>query len=227
MARFAQERVGAFNLPVIRRGMDSGPLVIFAQPLFEEHNRCRKFLSDIARALANLGIGSALPDLPCTGDHTEMSPFDLELAQEAFSAFVHAQSAQVFVLSLRGGALLAGDGVSHTALAPVWRGARLLVDLIRAHGIGERERTGKPFGRQDAEQAWARGETCRLAGYDVTPALAAQLMDRTEATTDSIATIGGENADYEGPPVWRQADPVDAAGLASEIAHDLAARVTT
>jgi hypothetical protein len=49
---------------MLRFGPDTGPVVVVALPLFEEANRTRAFAVSILRALAERGIGGALPDLP-------------------------------------------------------------------------------------------------------------------------------------------------------------------
>src|ERR1700741_3511005 len=53
---------------MLRFGPDTGPVVIAVIPLFEEANRTRAFIVTILRALAGLGIASAVPDLPGTGE---------------------------------------------------------------------------------------------------------------------------------------------------------------
>ena len=217
------ETAGPYRLPVVRRGPAEAPLVIFAQPLFEELNRCRRLLADVGAALAGRGIASALPDLPRSGDHQDMRPFDLDDARAALNAYVEAQPSRPHIVSLRGGGLLAdaGSSAGMYALSPV-SGERLLTDLIRAHAAGERERTGKSFGRRKAEACWARGENVHLAGYEVTAATAQALVSLTVPDASRSRGIGSRPGEIPGPPVWRQADPVRALETAAAVADEIA-----
>ena len=220
------ETAGPHRLPVVRRGHAEAPLVIFAQPLFEELNRCRRLLADVGAALAGHGIASALPDLPRSGDHQDMRPFDLGDARAALDAYAEVQSSQSsrpHIVSLRGGGLLADPGSSAGlyALSPV-SGERLLTELVRAHAAGERERTGKSFGRREAEACWARGENVHLAGYEVTAATAQALVSLTVPDASRSRGIGSRPGEIPGPPVWRQADPVRALETAAAVADEIA-----
>lgn len=216
------EQVGTWTLPVLRRGPASGTLVILVQPLFEEQNRCRRFLADVGTALAQRSIGTALPDLPGTGDYPSAAPFDMAEAAAALLAFADAQRHPFRFVTMRGGNLLLPAGTDHMAIAPVSRGERLLADLLRVHALGERERTGGSFSRQDADRAWASGRTVRLAGYDVTPGAARALAEASAPAATSSLSIGSGAGEVAGPLVWRQADPVRALETASVVAASIA-----
>ena len=220
----ALETAGQFRLPVLRRGDPDDPLVVFVQPLFEEMNRCRRFIGDIGDALAAQGISSALPDLPATGDHPGTGPFDMAECIAALTAFTGAQSQLCRLVALRGGALLVPSQLTPRtyALAPVSGGNRLLTDLVRAHAAGERERTGGSFARADADAAWQRGETVSLAGYPVSAETAAALVGASVPMVDRVRRIGSGADELPAPPVWLQADPVRAPQTASAIADDIA-----
>ncbi|MBV7257118.1 hypothetical protein KCG44_10025 [Pacificimonas sp. WHA3] len=214
--RYALERAGVDTLPVVRRGPADAPLVIFAQPLFEEHNRCRRLFADIGRALAEIGIGSALPDLPRTGDQADLAAFSLARARTALAAFIAGQDAAL-LLSVRGGALLAPETIAHLAVSPVHEGNRLLTDLIRTHGVAHKEATGRTFGRADADAIWQSGGDCHLAGYQVTAETAFALRTGSAPAPAHSLILSGRNPDVSGPPVWRQADPECTAEAAREI----------
>ncbi|MEM8825448.1 MAG: hypothetical protein AAGD40_00780 [Pseudomonadota bacterium] len=219
------ETVGDHQLPVVRRGpggTPGKPLVVFAQPLFEELNRCRRLTADIGDALAALGIESACPDLPRTGNHADGRPFDMEIAVAALNAFLAAHTdRRLLVLSLRGGALLVPPDEPHLAIAPVRRGERVLTDLKRTQQVGDAERTGGAA-KTETKTRWAAGEAVHLAGYVVTAAtaraLSAARLDQNIGTDDEIAATM--------PPVWRQADPVRVRDAARRIAALAQARLS-
>ena len=222
--RYALERAGEFEMPVLRRGRDSGRLFIFAQPLFEEHNRCRRLFADLGRALADRCIASALPDLPRTGDHADTEPFDLAMARKALAAFIALnEDRDPVLLSLRGGAHLSTVPAPHVALAPVLDGERLLVDLIRSHAVSVREHTGASFGRADADALWKQGATLVMAGHAVSAATAAGLTSGRLIRADLTITLSGADADVPAPSVWRQADPEPTRDAAEAIAERLSA----
>lgn len=219
------ETAGPYRLPVVRRGPAEGPLTVFAQPLLEELNRCRRLIADIGDALAERGIASALPDLPASGDHEDLGPWDFTEAQRALTAFVEAQEQICRIVAVRGGVLLVADKLTPRtyALAPVRTGRRLLDELIRAHGMGERERTGKTVSRADITASSARGETVELAGYRLTPESLTALDAAEAPAVDRQRKIGNGEDEIPGPPVWRQADPVRALETADRAAADITA----
>ncbi len=222
--RFQLERAGSFEMPVLRRHPASqacAPLIVFAQPLFEEHNRARRLFADLGRALAMQGLTSALPDLPRTGDHADFGPFDMALARESLAAFASAQPGPVCFVSLRGGALLVPADSRHVALAPVIDGDRLLTDLIRAQSVATKEAGGGGLRRSDADAQWAEGRHVHLAGYDVSAATASDLSRPAPGQPGLTLSIG-RDADLSGPPVWRQADPEATQHLAEEAASRIA-----
>lgn len=213
---------GEHRLPVVRRGPADGPLVVFAQPLFEELNRCRRLIADVADALAANGIASVLPDLPATGDHEDLGPWQMARCRDALTAFVETQAQICRIVSMRGGVLLVHDKLTPRtyALAPVKTGRRLLDDLIRAHSMAERERSGKTISRDQVEKMYSR-DTVHLAGYYLA-AESAFALDGAEAPmVDRRRELGSAEGAIPGPLVWRQADPQRAPETAKEIAADI------
>ena len=221
--RLSLERAGGEHLPVVRRGPPEGPLIVLVQPLFEEQNRCRRFLADLANELALRGIETALPDLPATGDHEDGGPFDLVRARAALTAYIGGQSELGRLVALRGGALLVEPQLAPRcyALAPVG-GARLLRDLVRAEAVGERERSGRSFGLSDAERLWNEGERACLAGHEIMPQTASALREAAPRA-DRVQHVGSDEDEIPGPKLWRQADPVRAREMARTVAGDVAA----
>lgn len=218
--RFTLLRAGPFDLPTIWRGPEAGPLLLLLPPLFEEMNRSRRLLADLGRALAGRGIGSVLADLPGTGD-APGAP-NVGAWQAVATALVAELSASrpLWIFAMRGGALLS-DGAGTNGLyrlAPMSSGAVPLREMMRAQAIADQERSGARTGPSAYEARLARGETVTLAGYDVAPALAADLG----ALALPEAAVPLRTGSVEGPPVWRQAEPAPAPAFAAALADDIA-----
>lgn len=220
----------AGSLPCIVRGPSDGAQVLVVPPLFEEMNRTRTLLAGVGRRLTQRGIGSWLPDLPGSGDH-ELPLTAVRLATWRSSVDALAQviaatnGSTVHLFAIRGGALLAGSAAAtRYLLAPVESGERLLRELMRARLSADQER-GRPSGMA-ALEARLKQETVELAGYPITPALAADLRSATllDAPRTRRVALDGGSGDrlFDGPPLWRQAEPVAAPDLAREIGDDLA-----
>ena len=221
----------AGSLPCIVRGPKHGPQVLIVPPLFEEMNRARALLAGIGRRLATRGIGSWLPDLPGTGDSavalTEIGWADWRAAVSEMAEHIAATSGQASnIFSIRGGALLddAAPAAAWYRLAPVAAGDRLLRELLRTRLAADQER-GTPTTLAALEASLAAA-TVELGGYPITPALAASLRNAVAAPVAPLrtATVGSGDADrlFDGPPVWRQAEPPAVPMLAANIADDLA-----
>jgi len=224
-------RAGGERLPCVFRGPADGTPLLILPPLFEEMNRMRRLLALTTARLATMGVRSCLPDLPGTGDH-EGGPEAMDWGRwrTALAVLAGVLGGAPHLFAVRGGALLADapPGRSLYRLAPPTDGGKPLRDLFRARSAADREagtRTtvGALEARSDA------GDIIEAAGYSITPALAAALrgaeLPAPAMPTRTIASALGPNVDavIEGAPVWRQAEPVDAAPMAKALAHDLAA----
>ncbi|WP_374593257.1 hypothetical protein [Sphingosinicella sp.] len=218
--RFTLLSAGPYDLPTILRGPETGPCVLFIPPLFEEMNRTRRLLADLGRALAASGIGSALADLPGTGDASGRP--DVAAWRQATAHLIETLAGRPLrVLAVRGGALLT-DGSGSEGLyrvSPASSGAGLLREMMRAQAIADQEREGARVSPSTYETRFAHGETVALTGYDVTPGLAANL--NTLALPDAAVPL--RVSTVEGPPVWRQAEPAPAPTFAAALAEDIAA----
>lgn len=217
----------AGDLPCVRRGPQGAPRVLIVQPLFEELNRCRRLLAGIGRGLAEAGVGSIMPDLPGTGD-ADGEP-DWRTWRTAVAALSGRSGANgdapVFVVSIRGGALLTAPGTPRYLIAPVNGGQSLLRDLLRTRVAGDRE-AGIVSRMDGLEAALAAGETLDLGGYAVTPALAAALGAASLDSGDArVVTIGDDG--FAGPLVWRQGEPDPTDALAAALAADIAAWIAS
>ena len=217
----------AGSLPCIVRGPLTGPQLLIIPPLFEEMNRTRALLAGIGRGLTERGIGSWLPDLPGTGDSdiplTAVAWPDWRESIRAVSQYIaatHGKAPSSF--SVRGGALLddAAADADRMRLAPVTSGDRLLRELLRIRVAAEQER-GTPTSLAALEDQ-LRSTTLELGGYPITPALAAGLSAARASAIEPgrTAALAGGVGDlmFEGPPVWRQAEPIGARALADDLA---------
>ena len=218
-------------LPCVVRGPTQARKVIILPPLFEEMNRTRSLLAGIGRHLAAAGVASWLPDLPGTGDsELPTSAMNWRLWREAVG-FLHdvvaADSSDgVHCFAVRGGALLADAAPfrSNYFLVPAASGERLLRELLRARLAADQERGEATT--VTALEARLAIEPLEVAGYAITPALASDLRNAKLATAPTPArTVGltdGGDRSFDGPPVWRQAEPAAADVLAQAVAADVA-----
>ena len=199
--------------------------------LFEEMNRTRRLCALTGAALARAGVRSWLPDLPGTGDHEAgFEAMDWARWRAALDALasVAAAGGAVHLLAVRGGALLV-DAVPGAAslyrLAPPASGMKLLRDLWRARAAADRE-AGGASSVASLEAGSGAGATIEAAGYSISAPLAADLRRAGPSTpgcpTRTAATAPADGVDVvlPGPPLWRQAEPLDAAPLADALAAD-------
>lgn len=197
------------------RGPREGLRVLILAPLLNEANQCRAMTVDLARHLARAGVGSAIPDLPGTGESVH------PLANVRWSDWRHAAAAAAKALSrdgsplaiasLRGGALL-DDACTARSW---WRfaetsGASLLRPLERAQRL-----TSAPAA-PDAPDAPAT-----LAGFslhvDMIEAIRAAVPAPVAGLLRTVAFEG------DGVPIWRRAEPTNDPALAKRLAEDLLA----
>ncbi|MFD1950614.1 hypothetical protein ACFSGX_07525 [Sphingomonas arantia] len=194
--------------------------VLLVPPLFGEANRCRRLLADVMAELAVLGRGSALPDLPGTGE--SLTPFavatlaDWRAMVAASAALLHVATGRpAMIASFRGGALL-DDAPEPADVAGRWRmtpveGATVLRELGRAQRMAAT--SGAPIsGPVFAGTALATGLAGPLAG--ALPAGAARVVRLAE---------DGKGADERlpGSPMWRRAEPGRDRAMAKAIAQDI------
>ncbi|MBZ6380009.1 hypothetical protein B5C34_14365 [Pacificimonas flava] len=215
--RLSLESAGPHRLPSLRQGPGDIPALIVVQPLYEEQNRCRRFLVQLGAALAAHGIPTTVPDLPRSGDSPDIGPFDLRVAKDALRRLADAE-ATPGILAMRGGALLAAPlARGQISIAPVWAGDRLLRDLVRSHAVAEKERTGAAFGMAEAQRTWREGGDLWLSGHPVSAAAA-------ETLSASVSPCGEvlEAPELGLPPLWRQAEPVEAGEAAARAAERVA-----
>jgi len=163
--------------------------LLIIPPFAEEMNRSRRMLAMQARALSAAGVGVLIIDLYGTGD----SQGDFNEArwetwkQDVLAALHwlrHDGAVQVSLLGLRLGAMLALDCLREQAgpfekvilWQPVISGESLMTQFLRVRlaasmldSAKEKEST------QDLRATLAKGESIEVAGYDLTPELAADI----------------------------------------------------
>jgi hypothetical protein len=194
---------------ILRLGRNHPQQILILEPLFEEKNRTRRLIVDMMRALDGLGIGTALPDLPGTGESLRsIETVSFEMWRHAVTAAA-TEVRPVVIASLRGGALLDPFG----AAKGFWRfapeiGTRIVRDMERTRAAG--------------------GHDGLLAGHKLAPDFVEALRKAELSAHSKLRTVRLESdvaaADtkLEGSPLWRRAEPGEDAVLAMALAHDLA-----
>lgn len=182
---------------------DSGKRVLFVPPLFGEANKMRRFTVQAMHALAELGVGSVLPDLP--GTNESLKP----LSEQTISNWRDAvqSAAQHFkathIVTVRSGAVCAPAGLPILSYAPQ-SGANLMRGMLRLHMISERE-AGRETTSEQLDQK-ARESGLWIAGYDISPSLFTGLLEAQQCE----AAITLQGGDLGGPGLWLRAEPSEA-----------------
>lgn len=194
--------------------------ILIIPPLFDEHNKLRRFLVETMRRLAEAGIETALPDLP--GCNESLEPLETQTVSGWRDAVRGAcvQMQSTHVLAVRSGAILAPATSKGWALAP-HSGAGLLRAMIRAHVIASKE-AGEAV-TSDMATAQGRSSGITLAGWPLSPDLFQELEAAEPIASADIATF--EQAALGGRALWLRAepdyDPAQANALATLILEDL------
>lgn len=213
--------------PMLRFGPadTDGAVVLLLLPLFEEHNRTRAFAVTLLRSLSDLGMGSALIELPGQGE--SMVPTEqatLEAWRLAARSAVAAQGAvrPVHLASMRGSAIVdSAPGTSSVwRLAPV-PGSAVLNDLMRAEAVS---------GRRNWDSFTIDSPPARLIGNPIDWALFDGLRADTALVTPPVplrtvrleSDPAAADVKYPGTPLWRRSEPGNDSALAAVLAQDLA-----
>ena len=201
------------------RGRKARLLVIPA--LFDEANKLRRLTVEVMRRLDRAGVDCFLPDLPGCNEST--APLDIQ-TPESWRAAMRAAAAQfaaTHVLALRGGALIAPEGLPGWRYAPV-KGAAILRQMLRARTLAARE-----AGREEpaeAIMAAARGDGVELAGYRLGAAMVRAFETLTPAPAPGVFQIDQDMIGGSG--LWLRAEPsenrMQADALAAIIAVGIA-----
>lgn len=209
---------------MLRFGSGSGPVAVILPPLFEEHNRTRRMMVEMARALAENGLNAIIPDLPGQGESTTPTEHaTIEAWQAAIAALVGALSegGPPHLASLRGAAIL--DSVPGTA--SVWRfapvpGRAVLNDLRRAEAVsGRRDWSGFSIDSPPARLVGNAINWALYAGLEAHSALASPSVPLRTLRLDSDPALADRK--LAGAPLWRRAEPGDDPDLTRALAEDL------
>ena len=162
--------------------------VVVVPPFAEELNKCRLMVSRTASVLAGCGLDVLVVDASGTGDSAgefrdgtpESWAGDISVASRWLAT--REPGAAPVLLAIRAGALLVPDIVSrvddaapHVVLwQPVLNGRQYIRQFLRLRVVsnkflGLEETVDELFGRLE------NGETIEVAGYEITPRLAAAL----------------------------------------------------
>lgn len=201
------------------RGRKARLLVIPA--LFDEANKLRRLTVEVMRRLDRAGVDCFLPDLPGCNEST--APLEIQ-TPESWRAAMRAAAAEfaaTHVLALRGGALIAPEGLPGWRYAPV-KGAAILRQMLRARTLAARE-----AGREEpaeAIMAAARGDGVELAGYRLGAAMVRAFETLTPAPAPGVFQIDQDMIGGSG--LWLRAEPsenrMQADALAAIIAVGIA-----
>ncbi|MDP9086261.1 MAG: hypothetical protein M3N02_05795 [Pseudomonadota bacterium] len=227
---------------MLRFGPDTGPIVIAALPLFEEANRTRAFMLSILRALAELGIGSILPDLPGTGESvTPLESTTIQQMQGAYGNIVSMtdrERRRAYSIGIRSGALLDALGLlfGRWHFAPQ-NGSDLLRELtrIKQAELGIAKPLNDRWYVERATPKDALDRSVEIAGNLVSITLLTELTVKTPFNEPGIPRrvarlqTDPKPADvkFDGVPLWRRAEPDNDLVLAQTLADDIAAWIVT
>ena len=205
-------------------GAAGAATILIVPPLFDEANRMRRTLVLTMRALAALGVASALPDLP--GQNDSLVPTEeatLAGWREALRDFAVTEEPPLVVASWRGGALI-DDAVAGAAgywrMAPVG-GASLVKTMIRTRIAGEKEAGRSVDG--EAVRASAAVGPVELAGNFLNAAMLAELEAAIPAEIASLRqlAVGSGEGKLPGSALWLRAEPGEDAAMARAMAADI------
>lgn len=188
--------------------------LLIVPALFDEANRLRRLTVEVMRRLDGAGIDCFLPDLPGTNESlVELATLTLIDWRNAV-----AQAADHFrashVLAIRGGALLAPEGMQGWHYAPA-RGAQLLRQMIRARIFAAREAGRDETHEAMLEEGAAAG--LELAGYR----LSAQFVKEFQTTSYPTYRIIDQEM-VGGPGLWLRAEPDEDRAQADTLASVIA-----
>ena len=163
--------------------------LVLAPPFGEELNKCRRMIAEQARAFARRDTAVLLMDLFGTGDSEgELAAAswsnwcsDLEFSIQWLRERVKQP---VGIWGVRMGALLASAAATSgvpkvdelVLWQPVLKGEAQLTEFLRLKVASEMMTQGTPkLTTRSLREALASGEVLEVAGYDLTPSLAASL----------------------------------------------------
>ncbi|MCS6948290.1 MAG: hydrolase 2, exosortase A system-associated [Steroidobacteraceae bacterium] len=162
--------------------------VLVVPPFAEEMNKCRRMIAAVGFHLAERGLATVVPDLYGTGDSGgDFTDADWDTWRGDVATVASWCQASGYVVSgllairlgaaLAAAALQSGDlpKVSRTVLwQPVFDGGKFLTHFLRLR-IAATMQEGRIETSKDLRARLAAGEALEVAGYGLTPRLAADL----------------------------------------------------
>ena len=187
--------------------------VLVLPALFDEANKLRHFTVAVMRLLDAAGVDSFLPDLPgCNESSAPLGAQSLVGWRSDVGAAVKHFEAR-HILALRGGALLDPGDIPSVYVAPV-AGEGVLQAMLRARILADRE-AGRDSNRAALLELGLR-EGLTLAGYEVSPAMLADLQAAAPATDRARIVT---QAELGGGALWLRAEPTHDAAQAERLAQ--------
>ncbi|GGB50090.1 alpha/beta hydrolase family protein [Blastomonas aquatica] len=213
----------------LRFGPDDTLRLLILPPLFDEANRVRHLVVECARALAELGVSSLLPDLPgCNESVRSLDTASLSLWQAALITCSDQLGPVTHVASMRGGALLDGalGDRQRWRLAPV-KGGQLLRTMLRTRIASDRE--AGITSTSEALMETARAQGIELAGNSLSPCMIRELDSAVPSDGSAIRLVRfaddplDADGRLKGAPLWLRAEPAHNPAMATAMAQDIAA----
>jgi exosortase A-associated hydrolase 2 len=218
-------------------GRAGASCALLVAPFGEEMNKSRKMLTDVGIELAKRGIGSVLVDPYGTGDsdgdfsQADWSRWQADLQQAV--AWCAEEGLKVDrLLGVRLGCALAAQvardaipGIAQTVFwQPVLDGSRFMDQFLRLRVAASMMEQDRKESTADLRAKLAQGEIVEIAGYGISPHLAAQL-DRVRLVEHVGAHLGQvhwieivRSAETPPPaPATKAIDAARSAGLAVEL----------
>jgi hypothetical protein len=201
---------------VLDRSRERRILVLPA--LFDEANKLRHFTVETMRRLDAAGIDAFLPDLP--GCNESLAPLEAQTLTgwRDAAGIAAGHFGATHVLTVRGGALCAPDGLPAWRYAPA-TGSSILRAMLRARVIASKE-----AGLEETREALlerGREAGLDLAGYRLGAAMIRELEAAEPSGGAALANIA--QTDIGGAGLWLRAepdhDPAQAAALAAIVAE--------
>ena len=185
--------------------------------LFDEANKLRRQTVLIMRQLAELGIGSAMPDLP--GMNESLAPLsEQSLTQwREDTAQVAEHLGATHILTIRGGALIAPDTLPGWQYVPTG-GSRLLRNMLRARVLASKE-AGRAETTSKLGELGVK-EGIELAGWQFGPTMFGELQNAEPAEGTQQTTIA--QSDIGGAALWLRAEADEDAAQAQKLASIIA-----
>ncbi len=162
--------------------------LVFVPPFAEEMNRTRRMVSLQARELASLGVAVLVVDLYGCGDSAgdfRDARWDVWREDVAVaSSWLRAQGIhRIGLWGLRLGGLLAAEVIAASRTPfeqlilwqPTINGSTLLTQFLRARIAAGMSEPGRGESTEGLRAALANGRSVEVAGYDLSPELAAAI----------------------------------------------------